>query len=317
MPSSFKSIAKVENELVNLADAVRKSLVPLRLLFILLLSNAQTLSMVRTFDLTTGEPRTGLLDFADIKKAASWGAFTHLRLAWECGGGPMRTIASDNWWQNQQVPSIGSETELEGMLNSHANYLASRYDPGLLKRVMPCLRKAGTNSEHVELRGYSLLWQSHSGAAITVVPWLARHFLQQGCAERERPVLRHALNCAWLTRDLLFRCLALESRIRWRQVLLTGTPARSPGEEAQRALGFASNDANSMGACPGGHPAPPHNTFDAWAYSSLGEWEAAHPQAPAFWRDLLRLRNALAHEHYPGWRHIKELERLTNLIRER
>ncbi len=305
--------APLEAELRQLTDAAQKSASELRLLFVFFLNPAQTLGSVRTLDFTTGEPRTELFPSGNSQKAARWAAFTHLRLAWECAGQPLNTLASDLWWQGQPAPSVGSESELEVALNAHAVYVGSHLDKSIFESVQQVLRKSSHGPETVDLAKRGLLWRYHADAAFTVAPWLARLWLKRGCTERERPLLRNSLNCAWLSRDLLSRCLALESRIRQRHALLSGFPANPPSEDARKPLNIACNNASSMSAYPIGHPCPPDIKRDAWLYASFGEWEAAHPAAPGFWRDLLRLRNTLAHEHYVGWRHLVEVTRLGEL----
>ena len=304
----------LETELLQLTDAARKSSAALRLLFVFFLGPFQALGSVRVLDLTTGEPRTELFDSGNTQKAARWAAFTHLRLAWECAGKPLSTLASDVWWQGQLAPSVGSESELEGTLNAHARYVGCQQDRSIIESVRQVLRKSAPGLETVELARRGLLWRCHADAALTVTPWLARLWLQNGCTDRERPLLRNSLNCAWLSRDLLARSLALENRIRHRHAMLSGVPAIPPGDDARRALNIACNEVGSMSAHPVSHPCPPGAGRDDWNYASFGEWEAAHPAAPAFWRDLLRLRNALAHEHYVGWRHVVETTRLGELI---
>ena len=302
--------ALFEAELQQLTDAARKSVAELRLLFVFFVNPTQTLGSVRTFDLTTGEPRTELFRLGNSLKAARWAAFTHLRLAWECAGQPLNTIASGLWWQVQPSPSVGSESELEVALNAHAGHVGSKYDKSIIESVRQVLRRSSPGPEALDLARRGLLWRQHADAAFTVAPWLARLWLRQGCTERERPLLRNSLNCAWLSRDLLSRCLALESRIRHRHSLLSGLPTNPPSDDACRPLNIACNEASGMSAYPIGHPSPPQIKRDEWLYASLGEWEAAHPSAPGFWRDLLRIRNALAHEHYVGWRHLVEITRL-------
>ena len=303
----------LETELQQLTDAAQKSPVALRLIFVFFLGPSQAIGSVRTLDLSTGEPRTELFGLGNSQKSARWAAFTHLRLAWECAGQPLSTLASDLWWQGQAGPPVGSESELEASLNAHAGHVGSRHEKSIIESVRQVLRKSSPSPETVDLARRGLLWKCHPGAAFSVVPWLARLWLQRGCTERERPLLRNSLNCAWLSRDLLSRCLTLENRIRHRQALDMGFPTSPPSEDARRPLNIACNDASSMSAYPVGHPCPPDAKRDDWLYASFGEWEAAHPAAPGFWRDLLRLRNTLAHEHYVGWRHLMEASRLVEL----
>ncbi len=310
----FTDTSFLESELQQITDAARKSSAALRLHFIFFLGPFQTIGSVRTLDLTTGEPRTELFGSSTTPKAARWAAFTHLRLAWECAGKPLSTLASDIWWRSQSAPTIGSESELEAVLNSHARHVGSTEDKSIIESVRRLLRKSTFGSEIIELARRGLLWKSHPDAAFTVAPWLARLWLQQGCSDRERSLLRNSLNCVWLSRDILFRCLAMENSVRQRHTLLSGVPTSPPSEDARKSLHIACTEASSMSAYPSGHPCQPDFNRDGWHYASLGEWDAAHPAAPAFWRDLRRLRNALAHEHYVGWRHVMEVTRLGELI---
>jgi len=313
LASAHTDTSILRTELQQLTDAAQKSSAALRLIFVFFLGPSHTIGSVRTLDLSTGEPRTELFGLGDSQKAARWAAFTHLRLAWECAGQPLNTLASDVWWQSQPTPTVGDESELEMTLNAHAWHVGSRHDKSIIESVRQVLRKSSPGTETVDLARRGLLWKCHADTAFTVVPWLARLWLKRGCTERERPMLRNSLNCAWLSRDLLSRCLALENRVRHRQVLYSGFPANPPSEDARRPLNIACNDPSSMSACPCGHPSPPEARYDDWLYASFGEWESAHPAAPGFWRDLLRLRNTLAHEHYVGWRHLVETTRLVEL----
>lgn len=305
--------AYCEAELQQLTDAARKSVAELRLLFVFFVAPTQFLGSVRTLDLSTGEPRTELFRLGNSQKAARWAAFTHLRLAWECAGQPLNTIASNLWWQTQPPPQVGAESEFEAALNAHGAYLGSNHGKSIIESVRQVLRRSSPGPEILDLAKRGLLWRSQADSALTVTPWLARFWLSQGCSERERPLLRNSLNCTWLSRDLLSRCLALEGRIRHRHSLLSGFLTNSPSDDARRALSIACDDATSMNSYPISHPCPPEIKRDEWLYASFGEWEAAHPAAPGFWRDLLRLRNALAHEHYVSWRHLIEITRLSEM----
>lgn len=92
-----------------------------------------------------------------------------------------------------------------------------------------------------------------------------------------------------------------------------------PGDRAREAhRRFLGNGADAIGY-PGARPAPPVEPGDVWLFSSLGEIVTGlAPRLPAAtvtaYRQLVALRNGLAHGHHPGWLQCQAIRKLSQTL---
>lgn len=263
-----------------------------------------------TFDFTSGRPIESVLAPLETIGAGPWNAYLHHRLAWECAGDLELSL---EYAADATIDSLkqraGDDEALESVLGQTSD---SRFNT-LEEPVRLAWLDFASESKPVPLnmRGR---WQPQPGDTPRPQPWLARSLLRAGASGASRWQLRDCLSCQPLASAILARCLELESGLRTRHsptLLQRSNILRDQTREAHRRFLAGGN---SKLVYPQNHPAPPNHPDDVWLFATLGEVVNAlsgHliPATADSYRDLVGLRNGLAHGHHPGWAQLEAIRR--------
>ncbi len=260
------------------------------------------------FDLTAGAPAFGP-DWLSLPREQRWGAYLHVRLAWEAAGDPARALdmAADI------LPRLAKSDDdaLERSLNTYADAAFAK----LASDDIALLAAGATKSKALEASRDSAAIQSLTDAGLywapreldeaLPAPWVARALLRRGPAPAAREHLRGAVVCAPLAKDVFTVCIQLETRDRGRLI----DPAKPCDIEQARHQWTGFQDARTL--CYNMHPAEcPAVPDGPWAFASLGEIHEKFKAYGHIFKDraaLRELRNHVAHCHYVGWATVEAL----------
>ncbi len=263
-------------------------------------------------DFSVGSLADGILQEAERGLDRLWRAFVASRLAWEAAG---------NLGDAQEIDSLvggvgqGGEGSLEQVLNRWATHRLARI-PEEGKRSLgaylgiksaPGGEKRDGARLDAEVHRAGLLWRPVGEQRSRPSPWVARALLLAEPMHEARHLLRAAMVNGPLANEILRRCFDLESALvasAWVGHRDLEGQLVSAQDLWRRFLAGRLQEAQYY---PADCPARPR---DAWSFASLGEVLELAPGlggrgSPAV--RLLRLRNALAHGHYVGWRVVRDV----------
>lgn len=281
---------------------------------VLLMANAHcpATTVLRSFDFRVGEPLHGVLEEARGGPGvlSLWPAYVHARLAWECGGDRRRAQMLADHVSGQIRP--GDDETLEKLLNEWARAQLNAEPPERVRALWAIVGTLGGNGEPgtaEDLANHGLLWHPRGARTAWPLPWTARALAQ---ARPEHPVaayLRSAMVCLPLAAELMARCQEIEHQLRG--VLLRDTDGNlsNPPPDAFANWTRCRQGQDEIVRYPASHPAPPVRPTDAWMFATLGQFlfDRSGPlkrQPSDMETRLVRLRNAVAHGHHLGWRHL-------------
>lgn len=249
-----------------------------------------------------------------LDAATVWRAYLHHRISWECAGD-----LSLAFCLAETAAKIGIEDDesLELLFQQNAISLSSHASFDLLRKVICSAdsRQSYKSSDIHELVESRLMWFPPSIPTPRVVPWAARVLLHEKILTgREISNLRHGLICSPLAAEIMAICLQVEQHVRSR--------LHNRGDVNKLATTNASENQENFTSgldpathYPNAHPAPPTSENDIWVFASLGEvlYCCPKPAVSDLDRNMLALRNGVAHGHYIGWQQVKmALKQLNN-----
>ncbi|MBI2373721.1 MAG: hypothetical protein HYV07_06945 [Deltaproteobacteria bacterium] len=271
---------------------------------VVLVFSTQPLPTVETLaDLTCALPSPDdLFSLLGRNDRRAWSGYIHHRLAWECAGDHERAV---RWAEHVQNLAVGDDDGFESALNGLAReqLRSSTLGPEGAEEAVADPTKDGSAEA----------WWRGPRDRRRIVPWVARGLLLAGTG-RLRHVLRSALLCETIAGLLLDVCFDLECRAR---ALPDLDPRELPDSASNELARFEVDEGSARVFYPRGAPSLPVEPLDV---ASLGALAHALPrgQGRDFLFRLTRLRNALAHQHYVGWRAVEEaswLLRAANALR--
>ncbi|QDQ84777.1 hypothetical protein [Paraburkholderia megapolitana] len=297
--------------LIDLLEYYRKATDPVRLCA-LVFDDRGVVNSAPVCDYLSGH--TSHPVFADTSSISTvnalWPSYLHHRVAWEAGGSLDYALSLNKETEDSRV---GDDEELERRIQTHAGErLASHpgrealYELVCVGKEVDRLEPARRQVLRAELFAKSLLWRPPSMNGFHVVPWASRALLAlPSLAKNKVWALRHQLVCAPLAAEILSLCLKFESQIQSR---LHGR--QDPNKVSTKTVEAHQRfkDGNDYFVVyPNAFPIRPERVEDLWAFASLGENLKSCPAGAVsdlYW-DALHLRNAIAHGHYVGWRHVE------------
>ena len=298
-------------EIVNLLEYYRKSTTPVCLSAVLV-DGRGIIRSDPICDFVNGRPTHHVLSevSSTMDEGSIWPAYLHHRAAWEAGGCLSYAISLGS--ELERIATCDDEV-VELALQTHANkQLASHTGRHLLCDLVGIgsgsmrPEQAHLRTLHAELLTANLLWRPPSMNSLHIVPWAARALLALPDLPRQQVwALRHHLVCAPLAGEVLSLCLQFESQI---QTRLHGRQDRGNISDQTRTNQQRFNSGlDDFVFYPSAFPASPSSEDDVWAFASLGENLKSCPTGavPDLYWHTLRLRNATAHGHYVGWRHVR------------
>ncbi len=263
------------------------------------------------FDFRVGVPAASALGEVSASEVARWSAYLHQRLAWECGGDVELAI---QWAERGDLADIAASVGLDETLEATLGRLAEARFAQLSQEVASAWR-AFASGAAAPSAGVGMWRQSHC-AEWRPAPWLARALLRQGATGAARWQLRGCLVCRPLAAAILAACFDLETRLQARHAarLIMDTSSLS-GRAAETHEAYIAGQYPAL-SYPPSHPAPPDRPEDVWLFASLGE--VVTHLSPSLsrtvrsdYRDLVSLRNGIAHGHHVGWAQCQTLHRLS------
>lgn len=289
-------------------------------LSVVVVDSRWAVSVEPSFDFTQGLCQSRLLDLSsELEKGLVWQTYLHLRSAWESGGTPRYAALLGE--QLVDVP-IGEETKVEGVLSRIASErAAAQFDLKMLNEMLAQTSHSATTlvvrrDSYRKLDELKATWRPPGSERREILPWLSRAVLANGqLTKGPEWALRHNLVCMPLAGEIIAHCLKAEAQIRTQ---LHGRPQREHlPDHAVDGINRLRTATDKFVIYPDGYPLPPIRDDDVWAFAPLGDtMKACAPWSPPalFW-DTLKLRNALMHGHYVGWRHVEhalqQMKRLT------
>jgi hypothetical protein len=303
-------------EIVSLLEYYRKSTNPVRLSAVVIDGRGAVMSEP-VCDFLNGRPTHHVLSESSstMDESLLWSAYLHHRAAWEAGGCLSYAMSLGSELTHS---AAGDDERVEMALQTHANERLAGHAGRQLLCELVGLGSGGARPDQARLRGLqaellavSLMWRPPSMSSLHVVPWAARALLAgPGLPKKQIWALRHHLVCVPIAGEILSLCLQFESQI---QSNLHGRQDRSKISDRT----FANHDRFKLGrddfiVYPRAFPASPNAEDDIWAFASLGESlnSCTTGTVPEMYWRTLRLRNAIAHGHYVGWAHVRQVRRM-------
>lgn len=269
----------------------------------------------RTHDFSVGAPEDGVSRRLKGERSALWAAYLHTRIAWEVGGAP--TMAGSYGRALDQTPS-GVDTRLEQDLNKLASQTWDELGSARRAKTIEFVEALSTCTETVDDNADGMdgipFWRLAGQMHAMPTPWAARAILLAGEATAHcKPLLRYCLVCQPLAQSLLTICFQYEAAERAR--LESQHPGLTAGNDAARQ--FREFVQGSVGSSarfyPADHPAKPDCPI---AFESFGGFltqvqEVGGRPAERLYA-INKVRNALAHGHYPCWCALMEVRDVAN-----
>lgn len=287
--ASFGDAAVVQELLQEISDlCVRRGLRFSALL-------VQSADAPDCWDCRVGAPERTNFALLDDLHEAPWRHYLHIRLAWHAGGQWPRCTESADAWEEL---AFGDDEAVEHQMNAEADRWfqeAEARSPDMVKALNSFL--SGDSAAEEELTECGLLWRPPGGQRRQVTPWVARALLAGKERTPYRSNLRTAVVCEPLVRALLDR--AFEAEWRLREILTLSPMFQQVDDGAQKPAAHSSARflPKSDGRLLPQHP---------WDYLALGELLKSNAKLGRF-RNLVDLRNALAHGHPVGWQGVLDL----------
>ena len=306
--------------LVNMLEHFRKASNPVRLCAVIIDARGVVHSEP-VCDFASGRPSHPVLSDASSINSTGvvWSSYLHHRIAWEAGGSLAYALSLSG---EVERCALGDDEELERQLQAHAEAALQShrgreklfewigFDSGV-GRVDAARRKSSATGVFAT----GLLWRPPAMNSFHVVPWASSALLKLPNLPRTQVwTLRHHLVCAPLAAEILSLCLKFESQI---QTRLHGR--QKPDCISQKMIDSHSRfkgGSDDYVIYPDAFPLRPEREEDVWAFASLGEMLKSCPQSavPSTYWSTLWLRNAVAHGHYVGWRHVELARRMRDVF---
>jgi len=304
------------SEAAELQDFLGKLAGRPALAILVLVSGPSAATSALTFDFTTGHPVEAALAHLEGPQATSWTAYLHHRLAWECAGDLELALL---WASEPAVESlsrrVGDDTALETQLGQLADRRFATLEE-LVRDSWLAFAQQTRAAPSTDGPGY---WHPNPSDSSRPQAWLARALLRAETRGAARWLLRSCINCRPLGAEILGRCLELEVALRTRHAATLISASAFVTDQTQESFRRFREGRNAALAYPASHPSPPDQPEDAWLFASLGEVVTAldghlTPGARRSYRDLVALRNGLAHGHHPGWAQVQAIRNLASLF---
>jgi hypothetical protein len=292
-------------EFVALIEHYRKQTVPI---CALIFDKSASVHVEPTCDFTIGRCLHHVLTNATTSPVdLVWSAYVHLRVYWESAGSMGRAIAIGEFIAGL---SAGDDERLEELLQEFALLMSKHPSFPMLSRTILEVDAGGNIPANVihELVEKGLMWRPAGTHSPRVVPWAARALLKTASLKgREVGNLRHSLVCSPLAAEILALCLQTEQFVRSRLHNRGNLERLSADSKASAAHTRFSSGAETAIVYPNAHPSPPSRAEDIWVFASLGELFGCCPSVAVsdLDREVLYLRNGIAHGHYVGWHQVK------------
>jgi len=267
----------------------------------IVLSSAPVIGIRPRFDFRQGWPEGIDLWSEDLGVRDRWASYLHARIAWEAAGS---SVIAEDLEQRTWDLALGDDETLEQRFTDHAQE-RMKTDELSAQAWTRLVVSYGHRHQAIEQEGPArradLWWNPSHSVGSRLAPWVCRAaLLQKNLSGPAVWKLRSELVCEPLARDLFAICQQGEALIRSR-AFQSGLKV-SPSDETKVLLGRFQADTNRNHGYPLNHPARP---TDAWAFASLGEViNAVTDRLPEPFRNLLGLRNTVAHGHFVGWHHV-------------
>jgi hypothetical protein len=270
-----------------------------------------------------GGPTGELLGRADAPRSQQWASYLHTRLAWEVAGS---LDAALQW--NPYASALPPEDDagLEALLNTLADEAWGGGPKAHHTLMGDYLRLLGAPWSREELSRATaalvaarLCWRPLGVGHSRPVPWVARALIRRGgLSPQARTLLRGCLTCAPLAREVLSRCLDMESYLRARHAGDLSPEASAQG--LPEFEGFLGKDHETQGAFdrqfyPSGSAAV--DALDASGFLTMGGFlRAVNVSKPRrnLMHTLRMLRNSVAHCHYVSWESLRLLGSLESQL---
>lgn len=286
---------------------------PHRTLTVFLVQDTGSEHGMSGLDMTRGRLVDELLPVYRLGDEALWRAYVHLRLTWEAAS---ELSLAEKWGQESvtQVKPLDDDN-FELFLNQKAVAELSEVPTKSLaavkqyitEYVKPNRSRSRLLSLQEQLKESSLLWTVNGSGWAQPVPWLSRALLLNSLLPATHPFLRGTIICLYLSRELISRCLDLESRERG--VCWAHRTNENPEKETAERFESYQRGNGSLTAMlyPKHCPAVPR---DAWPFATFGEFlSATKPTSElvSIWHELRKMRNELVHGHCIGWKALRRL----------
>jgi hypothetical protein len=307
------------SEAAELKDLLTKLPSQPALTMIVIYQGEGLLHSALTFDFTSGRPIESVLAPLETIGAGQWSAYLHHRLAWECAGNLELALA---WAGELAIDSLsqraGDDEALEAALGQASDSRFTTLD----EPVRQAWLDFATESKPMPPTEMGGRWQPQPGDTPRPQPWLARSLLRAGALGASRWQLRDCLSCHPLATAILIRCLELEASLRTRHSPTLLRRGHTLTERTREAHQQFLEGRNSTLIYPQNHPAPPNHPDDVWLFASLGEVVTALSgilvsATARSYRDLVGLRNGLAHGHHPGWAQLEAIRKFDAMFIQR
>ena len=295
------------DEFIVLGDHYRQTSSPVPLTVIVLDPFANLICQP-TCQFDAGYLSQSVLRNAPDTREELWSRYLHTRAWWDAGGSMRRAYELSS---RLLKANVGDNDLVEAALQLYALEQIKETDALIKIRAWlgtPRGQGASPNIE-VELRGCGMLWIPPGLNSYHLVPWAARALLAQPKPlSKDIWQLRPSLVCAPLAAELLALCLFVESRIRV-SLIGRGNLANVRSETVNLHKKFQNDHHDVCDHYPIYHPAPPKRPDDIWAFTSFGEFLNCCPRTAIsdLDRDVVGLRNHVAHGHYVTWQHCEKV----------
>lgn len=278
-----------------------------------------------------GGPTGELLGRADAPPSQQWASYVHTRLAWEVAGS---LDAALQWNALASALAPGDDAGLEALLNTLADeawrQLPAEYQ-ALPSDYLRLLAASWGSEELVRVTAAlgtaRLCWRPLGVGHARPAPWVARALIRKGgLSPQAKAQLRACLTCAPLAREILSRCLDLESYLRARHAadLRPGVAAEGQadfdsfwgkGAPTGRGTGPVAQGAFDRQHYPDGAAAA--QALDASAFLTMGGFlsgVSVSGTRRAQMHNVRMLRNSVAHCHYVSWASLRMLASLESQL---
>lgn len=294
------------DEFIVLGDHYRQTSCPVPLTVIVLDPYANLICQP-TCQFDVGYLSQLVLRNAPNTSGALWSRYLHTRAWWDAGGSMRRAYELSSRLLNANVCDNDA---VEAALQLYAIEQLKETNALVKIRAWLDTPRGQVASSHieVELRGCGILWMPPGLNSYHLVPWAARALLAQPKpSSKDIWQLRPSLVCAPLAAELLALCLFVESRIRG-SLVGRGNVAYVRSETTDLHKRFQNDHHDVCDHYPIHHPARPKRPEDIWAFTSLGEFLNCCPRGAIsdLDRDVVGLRNHVAHGHYVTWHHCEK-----------
>jgi hypothetical protein len=301
---------KMYEEASALEDQISKTEVRYPLVIVFFDNAGEPMFPRDDFDLTVGYPIETTLAGMTQTDSEVWGRYLHARTAWEVAGNLDEAQSALGPMVNELQKF--DDDALERTFNHYASQRAARLpgDHGTLfgeymdqlgQYLQPSLT---LKLAVIRLIRKGILWRPPERSSPVPTPWYARHLLLTGVSVDIQPLLRHAVLCGPLAREILGACFDVEAQERtayWKKRMQNSANSETTDECEGKYKDFLDQRHwSAFSFYPKDCPAIPNQS---WHFASFGQFFDGLPSDARTdaRRQMVRVRNAIAHGHYVGW----------------